>query len=227
MDLHTFRLSLDAWLDEHEPELRGEGGGTGTLDEQMDQLASVKRQLFDAGWMRYGWPEAVGGLGGSTLLRAYLGQALTERDLVEPGIYSMTEVLAPTVITYAPPDLAAAMVPRLLRGDETWCQGFSEPGTGSNLAALSCRATRTRDGWNVSGQKVWTSLAQYARALRAAYQDRDRRTPPTAASPRCSWTWTRRASPCDPSGRCTGWRSSARSSSTTSWSPRPHPGRRG
>jgi alkylation response protein AidB-like acyl-CoA dehydrogenase len=162
MDLHAFRLSLDAWLDDHEPELRGEGGGTGTLDGQMARLASVKRQLFDAGWMRYGWPEAVGGLGGSTLLRAYLGQTLTDRELVEPGIYSMTEVLAPTVITYAPSDLAATMVPRLLRGDETWCQGFSEPGTGSNLAALSCRATRTHDGWTVRGQKVWTSLAQYA-----------------------------------------------------------------
>ena len=74
----------------------------------------------------------------------------------------MTEVLAPTMIDYARPPLAAAMVPLLLRGDETWCQGFSEPGTGSNLAALSCRATRTDDGWRVTGQKVWTSLAQYA-----------------------------------------------------------------
>jgi alkylation response protein AidB-like acyl-CoA dehydrogenase len=96
------------------------------------------------------------------LLRAYLGEALTTRDLVEPGIYSMTEVLAPTMIDYAAPELAAEMVPRLLRGDETWCQGFSEPGTGSNLASLSCRAARAGDSWRVNGQKVWTSLAQFA-----------------------------------------------------------------
>src|SRR5207302_1246818 len=102
------------------------------------------------GWMRWGWPERVGGLGGSPLLRAYLGEALTSRDLVEPGIYSMTEVLAPTMIDFAAPELAATMVPRLLRGDETWCQGFSEPGTGSNLASLTCRAVRTDDGWRVS-----------------------------------------------------------------------------
>jgi alkylation response protein AidB-like acyl-CoA dehydrogenase len=96
------------------------------------------------------------------LLRAYLGEALTGRDLVEPGIYSMTETLAPTMIDHALPALAADMVPRLLRGEETWCQGFSEPGTGSNLAALTCRAVRGEDGWRVTGEKVWTSLAQYA-----------------------------------------------------------------
>jgi alkylation response protein AidB-like acyl-CoA dehydrogenase len=120
------------------------------------------RLAYDAGFTRRGWPERVGGLGGSSLQRAYLGEALIARDLVEPGIYSMPEVLAPTMIDYAPAELAAAMVPRLLRGDEIWCQGFSEPGTGSNLASLACRATRTDDGWLLNGQKVWTSLAQYA-----------------------------------------------------------------
>jgi alkylation response protein AidB-like acyl-CoA dehydrogenase len=136
--------------------------GAGTLDEQMAQLAKVKRLAYDAGWMRWGWPEHVGGLGGSPLLRGYLGEALTVRGLVDPGGYSMVEVLAPTMIDYASVELAAEMVPRLLRGDEMWCQGFSEPGTGSNLAALACRAVRDGDGWRVSGQKVWTSFAQYA-----------------------------------------------------------------
>jgi alkylation response protein AidB-like acyl-CoA dehydrogenase len=162
MELDEFRTSLDAWLDEQEGVLIPDHDGLGTLDGQMAQLAKVKRLAFDAGWMRWGWPERVGGLGGTTLLRAYLGEALTSRDLVEPGIYSMTEVLAPTMIDFAAPELAATMVPRLLRGEETWCQGFSEPGTGSNLASLSCRAVRTDEGWRVTGQKVWTSLAQYA-----------------------------------------------------------------
>jgi alkylation response protein AidB-like acyl-CoA dehydrogenase len=161
MELDLFRASVDGWLDEHADAL-APGADARTLDDDMVQLAKVKRLAYDAGWMRWGWPARVGGLGGSTLLRAYLAEALTLRDLVDPGLYSMTEVLAPTMIDYAPPGLAASMVPRLLRGDETWCQGFSEPGTGSNLAALSCRAVRADDGWRVSGQKVWTSLAQYA-----------------------------------------------------------------
>src|SRR5438445_13771448 len=116
MELDEFRSSLDAWLDEHKNVLAPTYDGLGTLDEQMAQLSKVKRLTFDAGWMRRGWPERVGGLGGSPLLRAYLGEALTARDLVEPGIYSMTEVLAPTMINYAPPGLAETMVPRLLPG---------------------------------------------------------------------------------------------------------------
>jgi alkylation response protein AidB-like acyl-CoA dehydrogenase len=162
MELDEFRSSLDAWLDDQASELAPDHHGMGSLDDQMEQLAKVKRLTFDAGFMRWGWPERVGGFGGSILLRAYLGEALTSRDLVEAGLYSMTEVLAPTMIDYARPELAAVMVPKLLRGEETWCQGFSEPNTGSNLGALTCRATRDGDVWRVAGQKVWTSLAQYA-----------------------------------------------------------------
>jgi alkylation response protein AidB-like acyl-CoA dehydrogenase len=161
VELEEFRSSLDRWLDDNAGEL-APPYAVGTLDDHMAQLAKVKRMTFDAGWMRWGWPERVGGLGGSTLLRGYLAEALVERELVEPGGYSMTEVLAPTMIDYAPEALAAEMVPKLLRGDEIWCQGFSEPSTGSNLAALSCRAVRDGDNWVVNGQKVWTSYAQYA-----------------------------------------------------------------
>ena len=162
MDLAEFKMSVDRWLSEHADELEPEFEGVGTLDEQMAQLRKIMRLGYDAGFTRWGWPERVGGLGGSNLLRAYFGEALTARDLVEPGNYSMPEVLAPTMIDFAPLELARMMVPRLLSGDEIWCQGFSEPGTGSNLGSLTCRATKDGDGWRVNGQKVWTSLAQYA-----------------------------------------------------------------
>jgi alkylation response protein AidB-like acyl-CoA dehydrogenase len=163
MELAAFRTSLDDWLDGHADELAPTFAGGGTLDEKMAQIAKVRRLAFEAGWARWGWPVAVGGLGGSTLLRAYLSEAVTTRDLVEPGLYSMPEVLGPSVIAFARPELSATMVPALLRGDEVWCQGFSEPGSGSNLASLACRAVCTGEGWRVTGQKVWTSLSQFAR----------------------------------------------------------------
>ncbi|MET8976516.1 acyl-CoA dehydrogenase family protein [Streptomyces sp. NPDC004539] len=158
MRVADFRAGLRSWLDERD--LSGEGAHD--LDAQVAQLARVRRALWDAGWMRYGWPAEVGGLGGPEVLRAVLGEEVAARDLAEPGIWSMVEVLVPTLIDYAPPALAAELVPRLLGGAEQWCQGFSEPGSGSDLASLSTRAVRDGDGWVVSGQKVWTSLAQYA-----------------------------------------------------------------
>jgi alkylation response protein AidB-like acyl-CoA dehydrogenase len=162
MDLGDYKAAVDSWLDEHAAELRPSAIGTPTMDEELAQVVKVRQMAWDAGWSRLGWPERVGGLGGSTLLRAYLGEVLTQRELVEPGFYCMPEVLVPTMLDFAPSELAAMSVPQLLRGDEMWCQGFSEPGTGSNLASLTCRAEDTGDGWRVNGQKVWTSFAQYS-----------------------------------------------------------------
>lgn len=153
-----FRSRVRAWLDEHDLTPGPEPG----FDAQVAQLGRVRRALFEAGWMRYGWPESVGGLGGPALLRAVLGEEVATRGLAEPGIYSMVEVLAPTMISYARPELAAEMVPRLLDGSEQWCQGFSEPGSGSDLASLRTRAEQRGTEWVINGQKVWTSLAQFA-----------------------------------------------------------------
>jgi alkylation response protein AidB-like acyl-CoA dehydrogenase len=167
VSLADYRAALHAWLDEHHEELAPRYAPPGTLDEHVAQMQRAKSVLFDAGWMRYGWPERVGGLGGSPMLRTELGAAIAARDLTDPGLYSLVEVLAPTLIDFAPPELAADVVPRLLSGAEMWCQGFSEPGTGSDLASLSCRAVPDGDAasassWVISGQKVWTSLAQYS-----------------------------------------------------------------
>jgi alkylation response protein AidB-like acyl-CoA dehydrogenase len=160
-DTSTFRSALTAWLDG--PDAPSTHDGTAGFDDEVAQLGDVRRALWEAGWMRYGWPEAVGGYGGPSALRAVLGEEVATRGLAQPGLYSMVEVLVPTVLAHADPEVAARYVPRLLGGTEQWCQGFSEPGSGSDLASLTTRAERTSDGgWRITGQKVWTSLAQHA-----------------------------------------------------------------
>jgi alkylation response protein AidB-like acyl-CoA dehydrogenase len=153
-----FRSNLIAWLDENDLTPPADH----TLEGHHRQHSRVLAALYDAGWMRWGWPVEAGGLGGPAVLRAVVGEEIVGRGLDEPGPYSMLEVLAPTMIDYAHPDLAAEMVPRLLSGRESWCQGFSEPGSGSDLASLTTRAEKRGDHWIVNGQKVWTSFAQFS-----------------------------------------------------------------
>ncbi len=158
-DPAAFRADLRAWLDEHD---LTPAPGDDSLEAHQEQHRRVLRALYDAGWMRYGWPESAGGLGGPDLLRAIVGEEVVGRGLDHPGPYSMLDVLTPTMIDFARPELAAEMVPRLLSGEETWCQGFSEPGSGSDLASLTTRAVQRGDEWVDNGQKVWTSYAQFA-----------------------------------------------------------------
>jgi alkylation response protein AidB-like acyl-CoA dehydrogenase len=168
IDLADYRAQLHEWLDANHEQLAPRFAPPGTLDDHIAQMQRVKSILFDAGWMQFGWPERVGGRGGSPMMRTELGAAIAGRDLTDPGLYSLIEVLAPTLIDFARPELAADVVPRLLSGAEIWCQGFSEPDTGSDLASLRCRAVpgggdaRTASTWVINGQKVWTSLAQYS-----------------------------------------------------------------
>jgi alkylation response protein AidB-like acyl-CoA dehydrogenase len=167
IEVADYRAALRAWLDANREKLAPRYDPPGTLDDRVAQMQRVKSILFEAGWMQFGWPERVGGRGGPPMLRTELGAALAARDLADPGLFSLIEVLAPTLIDFAPPELAAEVVPRLLSGAELWCQGFSEPDSGSDLASLRCRAVpeggaRTAPAWVINGQKVWTSLAQYA-----------------------------------------------------------------
>jgi len=158
-DPAEFRTALRAWLDEND---LTPPPGDDSLDAHQAQHLRVLKALYDADWMRYGWPESAGGLGGPEILRAVVGEEIVGRGIDHPGPYSMLEVLTPTLIDYARPELAAQMVPRLLSGQESWCQGFSEPGSGSDLASLTTRAVHKGDQWIINGQKVWTSFAQYA-----------------------------------------------------------------
>ena len=162
MDPETFRRELGDWLDANAHDLTPPYEGLAPMDVSMEHYSRVKRAIYDADFGRYGWPESVGGLGGSPLLRAIVGEEINFRDFADPNAWTMIEVLAPTVIDFAPPELSARMVPPFIRGDEMWCQGFSEPDAGSDLASLSCRAAKADGGWVVNGQKIWTSFIEYS-----------------------------------------------------------------
>jgi alkylation response protein AidB-like acyl-CoA dehydrogenase len=134
-------------------------------DNLSDEVAGLRRfqeLLYDEGWLRRGWPVEFGGFGGTALDRGIIGETLTAAGFPLPFSFSMIEVLAPAVLHFADPHLAQEFFPRVLRGQDTWCQGFSEPESGSDLASLRTTATAAGDGFDITGQKIWTSFAQFA-----------------------------------------------------------------
>ena len=156
------REQFGVWLHENEERLRELCAPGRDVAATFTAQRELQRLMFEAGWMRLGWPEEVGGLGGEMILRAVVVEELCAAGYPPPFSFGTQEVLGPAVAQYAPRDLAVDLMPRLLRGDEIWCQGFSEPGAGSDLASLQCRAVADGDDWVLSGEKVWTSWAQVA-----------------------------------------------------------------
>ncbi len=158
--LRRFRDDLTIWLEDHAATLRRPAPGA-TLAEEVGRTRHNQAQLWNAGWLRHGWPPSVGGLGGSPSLRAVVAEEGTAHKLFYETAFAVTEVLVPTLISEAP-DLAESYASAFLNGSEGWCQGFSEPDAGSDLASLRCRAEDNGDHWIVTGQKTWTSYAQFA-----------------------------------------------------------------
>jgi hypothetical protein len=118
--------------------------------------------MFDAGWLRYGWSEEVGGAGGDARHRGSVYDLVARRRVPIPEAYSLLETLLPMLAVYSP-ELTRRHLAALLRGDELWCQGFSEPDAGSDLASVRTRAEQDGDSWVVNGGKIWTSQATAAR----------------------------------------------------------------
>jgi alkylation response protein AidB-like acyl-CoA dehydrogenase len=161
-DLDAYRSELRAWLGAHEADVaRQRGFHSFEFHDVSERQRSFQAQLFDAGWVRYGWPEELGGLGGDARHRGSLYDALGVHSAPIPEAYYTLETLLPMLAEYSP-ELAREHLPSLLRGDEVWCQGFSEPDVGSDLASVRTRATRDGDGWVIRGHKIWTSQATVA-----------------------------------------------------------------
>jgi alkylation response protein AidB-like acyl-CoA dehydrogenase len=164
-DLALYRKDLRAYLAEQDWVTQWRGAAFDSSEESIDYDASVLSKMFDAGWNRYGWPAAAGGLGGSELHRGVYLEELAYATLPVPAQTWTLEVLGPALLKFAPM-LAAEYLPRYLRGAEWWAQGFSEPEAGSDLAALRTRATDDGEGdFVIDGQKIWSSQGPTATRL--------------------------------------------------------------
>lgn len=161
-EIQAFAASLSGWLRENSELLQPwRHRAPGDLAVVVDHDRGLMRILFDAGWSRAGWPQAAGGTGGPIALRAVLYDELAAAGIEIPEAFVILETLGP-LLTELAPHLAGEHLSRYLRGDEMWGQGFSEPGAGSDLAGLRTKARRVEGGLRVSGEKIWTTLGQFA-----------------------------------------------------------------
>ncbi|MFN8642711.1 MAG: acyl-CoA dehydrogenase family protein [Candidatus Binatia bacterium] len=155
-----FRAEARAWLEanrsDHEPPEHD-------LEARRTFDMAWQRKLFDAGYAGISWPREYGGRGASLM-----EQLIWYEEFARSGAHDPTTLFVglnhggPTLIACGSEEQKSFHLPRILRGEVIWCQGFSEPGAGSDLAALSTRAVIDGDDLVVSGQKIWTSFAQIA-----------------------------------------------------------------
>ena len=153
-----FRDELRGWLTDNHP-----GEEPAADPEQFDFRRAWQRRLNARGWAGLSWPEAYGGAG-ATLVE----QAIFYEEIARSGAPPMANVLGlamggPTVIAHGDEGQKDRYLSPILSADEIWCQGFSEPDSGSDLASLKTRAVRSGDEWIVTGQKVWTTMAHQSK----------------------------------------------------------------
>ena len=154
----AFRDELRGWLHEHNPGREPDGDEAG-----FEFRRDWQKALHAGGWAGVSWPKEYGGRG-ATLVE----QAIFNEEVVRAGAPSAANVLGlamggPTVIAHGTDEQKSRYLEPILSADEIWCQGFSEPGSGSDLASLQTRAVRHGDEWRVTGQKVWTTLAHHSK----------------------------------------------------------------
>ena len=166
MQLNTedeaFRQEVRAFLDEHlDAELREAGQKTSGISSAHAPLMRWHKILHDKGWVAPGWPQEFGGTGWSDMQR-YIWQSECARANT-PKLYPMgLGMIGPTLIACGTKQQQEVYLPKLLSGEHIWCQGYSEPGSGSDLASLQCAAMRDGDDYIINGSKIWTSYAQHA-----------------------------------------------------------------
>jgi acyl-CoA dehydrogenase len=157
-DEAAFRAEARAWLEANRP--------TAADFADLDPVAAAKmwqRRKFDAGWACISWPREYGGRGGSEMQEVIFNQEEAKVLPYELKVFTVGHGMAgPTLMSWATEEDKRRLVPLIASGEQIWCQLFSEPAAGSDLAALRMKAVRDGDDWVVNGQKTWTSNAHQA-----------------------------------------------------------------
>ncbi|MCU1588648.1 MAG: acyl-CoA dehydrogenase, partial [Frankiales bacterium] len=161
----TFREEVATWLREH---LVGEfapligTGGPGREHEHVELRTAWEEELGRGGWIGLGWSTEAGGRGASIEDQvAFHEEYATAGGPARIG-HIGEQLVAPTLSAFGTQEQKDRFLPGIKAGTELWCQGYSEPGAGSDLAAVRTKAVQAEDGWRITGQKVWTSLAHLA-----------------------------------------------------------------
>lgn len=154
----VFRAELRSWLEDNDP-----GAAPRDESEHFEWRREWQRRLHGARWAGVDWPEEYGGRGASLTESAIFFEELGRAGAPLPANALGLLLGGPTLMAWGTEQQKDRHLPAILSGEEVWCQGFSEPEAGSDLAALRTRARKDGDDWVVSGQKVWTSMAQYSR----------------------------------------------------------------
>jgi alkylation response protein AidB-like acyl-CoA dehydrogenase len=158
----TFRGELRAWLREVLPKLAPQPPRD-AWTERRTWDTDWQRRLFDAGYAGLHWPKEYGGRGASPTEQLIFYEETTRARAPYVGVNFVGTLHAgPTLIEEGTDEQKSAHLPKILQGDEVWCQGFSEPGAGSDLASLRTRAERDGDDYILNGQKIWCSFGQIA-----------------------------------------------------------------
>ena len=169
ISVDDFRTESRGWLEAHVPLRSGDDNPAALFTEHPDETAYVaearlwQARLADAGFAGLTWPEEYGGRGLTPLHQIAWSQEAARFDLPVEVFAIGIGMAGPTILSWGTPEQKQRWLPPLLRGEEIWCQLFSEPNAGSDLAGIQTRATLDGDEWVINGQKVWTSGAQWSK----------------------------------------------------------------
>lgn len=157
----AFRAELRAWLATHiRDEFREKR--TMTFPEKVAVRRAWQKKLFESGWIGIGWPREYGGRGASLIQEAIYNEEMARAQAPLAANVIGLNMAGPTILAVGTPEQKVRYLPRILSAEEIWCQGFSEPNAGSDVASLQTRAVREGDHFVVNGQKVWTSYGYVA-----------------------------------------------------------------